>query len=104
MRGHVCAAALISFVDVSPSGIMDFGFSDWGHILVATAEKILNRNPGGIAAGRRLGALCALAVQEFAQSENGVYPGCAGMGRFPTPVGTRLSAFRWQVPQRGVGC
>ena len=54
--------------------------------MVASAEKILNRKPGGLASRRRLGALCALAVQESVQSEKGVYLGRAGMDRFSTAV------------------
>jgi hypothetical protein len=40
--------------------------------LVATAEKILNRKPGGFASRRSPGALCAFAVQESAKSEKSV--------------------------------
>ena len=54
--------------------------------MVATAEKILNRKPGGFASRRSPGALRALAVQEPGQPEKGVYLGRAEMDRFSTAV------------------
>jgi hypothetical protein len=54
--------------------------------MVAANESILSRKSGGLATRRRLGTLCVLAVQESAESEKGVYPGRAGMDRFPTSV------------------
>ena len=54
--------------------------------MVAADEAILNHKPGGLASRRRLGTLCALAVQESGQSQKEVYLGRAGMDRFSTAV------------------
>ena len=72
--------------------------------MVASAEKILNRKPGGLASRRRLGALCALAVQESGQSEKGVYLGRAGMDRFSTIVTRPPLSPAASVVQKSVDC
>jgi hypothetical protein len=63
------------------------------------AEKILNRKSGGLASHCRLGALCALAVQNSAESERGVYLGRAGMDRSPgAPRGSLGSSYEYHLP------
>ena len=72
--------------------------------MVASAETILNRNLGAFASRRRLGALCALAVQESGQSEKGVYLGRAGMDRFSTIVTRPPLSPAASVVQKSVDC
>ena len=73
-------------------------------LLVAANERLLNRKPGGFTSRRRLGALCALAVQESAQSEKGVYLGRAGMDRFSTAVTRSPLSSAASVVQKAVNC
>ena len=72
--------------------------------MVAANERLLNRKPGGFTSRRRLGALCALAVQESAQSEKGVYLGRAGMDRFSTAVTRSPLSSAASVVQKSVNC
>ena len=65
--------------------------------MVAANERIVNRKPGGLASRRRLGVLCALAVQESVQSAKSV-------DRLSTPVTRPPLSSAASVVQTSVDC
>ena len=67
--------------------------------MVFLAETMLNRKSGGLASRRWLGAPRAFAVQESAEPEKGVYPGRAGMDRFPASITCPLLSSAASVVQ-----
>ena len=72
--------------------------------MVAANQQILDCKSSGLAPCRWRGALCALAVQEAAEPEKGVYPGRAGMDRYLTPVGRPPLSSAASVVQKSVDC
>ena len=73
-------------------------------LMVAANQQILDCKSSGLAPCRWRGALCALAVQEAAEPEKGVYPGRAGMDRYLTPVDRPPLSSAASVVQKSVDC